>query len=152
MKHHKPPENLPVAPRRTELPGELTAESESTEDVHFRDRRTRDIVEATPADVATKRGESVSAPRSLQPIRLSMSESKERPIRPPDDLLDVNGVAERLLISRAAVYRLVKNRHLPFYRLPAGIRFKVADVDTFLDGRRAEARSPKSYGSAQGQR
>jgi excisionase family DNA binding protein len=81
-----------------------------------------------------------------------MRESKERPIRAPDDLLGVDDVAERLLLSRAAIYRLIALRRLPHYRLPGGVRFKVADVDAFLESRRAEARSLKPYGSTQDQR
>jgi len=67
-----------------------------------------------------------------------MTQRKERPIRAPDDLLSVDDVAERLLVSRAAIYRLIAHRRLPFYRLPGGIRFKVAEVDAFLESRRTE--------------
>jgi excisionase family DNA binding protein len=76
-----------------------------------------------------------------------MTQPKERPIRAPDDLLSVDDAAERLLASRAAVYRLVALRRLPFYRLPSGIRFKEAEVEAFLNGRRIEARPSRSYGS-----
>jgi excisionase family DNA binding protein len=72
-----------------------------------------------------------------------MTQRKERPIRAPDDLLSVDDVAERLLVSRAAVYRLVAHRRLPFYRLPGGIRFKVVEVDAYLESRRIESSAHK---------
>lgn len=75
-----------------------------------------------------------------------MNERQERPTRALDDLLSVDDVAERLLVSRAAVYRLVSHRRLPFYRLSGGIRFKVKDVDSYLEGRRSERVEPKPYG------
>jgi excisionase family DNA binding protein len=80
-----------------------------------------------------------------------MTQRKERPIRAPDDLLSVDDVAELLLVSRAAVYRLVSHRQLPHYRLPGGLRFKMADIEAFLESRRADARPSKRYG-AQDQR
>lgn len=92
---------------------------------------------------------SVPAPRSLQPNDSDMAHTKRRPVRAPDDLMNVDDVAARLLMSRAAVYRLTVRRHLPAYRLPGGIRFKEADVDAFLESRRTEAKekSKRKYGS-----
>lgn len=79
-----------------------------------------------------------------------MHEYKERPARARDDLLDVNDVADRLLKSRATVYRYARRGILPAYWLPGGVRFKVEDVDVFLDNRRTDALSIKRYGSTQG--
>ncbi len=80
-----------------------------------------------------------------------MSEIKERPTRAPDDLLSVDDVRERLMLSRAAVYRLVARRQLPHYRLPGGLRFKQADVDTFLESRRQNVRATQRYGHPEDQ-
>lgn len=140
MKHLNPPDNLPVVPD----------ESETTEEVSFRDPGPGDIVDAVPAPEAA-RASGVPEPRSLQPIRLSMAKHKQRPIRAPNDLLSVDDVAERLLISRAAIYRLVSCRRIAFYRLPGGLRFKVMDVDTYLEGRRLERVEPQKYGRTQNQ-
>lgn len=138
-----PPENLPVVPSMPE--------EEEVEDVHFRGTSRNGTVAPAQSDGEASRQASVPAPRSLQPIRVSMPETQKHPLRAPDDLIDVQAVAERLLVSRAAVYRLASRRRLPFYRLPAGIRFKIADVDTFLEGHRCE-RDRTQYGSTQDQR
>lgn len=66
-----------------------------------------------------------------------MTQTKRRPIRAPDDLLSVDDVAARLLLSRAAVYRMVKRRDLPAYRLPGGLRVREGDLDSFLESRRS---------------
>lgn len=55
-------------------------------------------------------------------------------------------MAARLLMSRAAVYRLVSQKALPVYRLPGGIRFKDADVEAFLESRRSEAGNRSFHG------
>lgn len=139
MKHSNPPENLPIVSERSKR--------ELEKDTHFQDRRAGDIVSAVPVPKPLP-APGIPASRSLQPIRLSMNEHKQRPMRALDDLLSVDDVAERLLVSRAAVYRLVSHRRLPFYRLPGGIRFKVKDVDAYLESRRSERVEPKKYGSA----
>ncbi len=136
-----PPDNLPVVPP---LP-----EDEEVEDVHFRGTSRNGTVALTQSDGEANRPASAPAPRSLQPINSGMTERKERPIRAPDDLLSVDDVAERLLVSRAAVYRMVAQRRLPFYRLPAGIRFKVTNVDSFLESHLNEASPSRPYGSPQ---
>jgi len=135
MEHLNPPENLPVVP----------VESEPTEDIHFRERKEDGTLASSPVDSAGH-GASAPVPRSLQPIRLTMNESKWRPERTQDDLLSVSKVAERLLVSASAVYRLVKRRRIAFYQLPAGIRFKAADVECYIESRRSEVQPLRSYG------
>lgn len=149
MKYMPPPENLPVVP---ELDAQDGPEAAPREDVHFRDPAPGATVTSTRPGDAAPGASPAPAPRSLQPIRVSMPETKERPIRAPDDLLSVQDVAERLLVSKAAVYRYVAHGNLPYYRLPSGIRFKVADVDAYLDSRRAEAQPARRYGHPQDQR
>ena len=136
MEHFNPPANLPVAPD----------ENEPTEDVHFRESESGGTVHSvlTPRKI---RAAGVPASRSLQPIRLSMTEPKQRPVRALEDLLSVDDVAEQLLLSRSAIYRLVARRRIPSYRLPGGIRFKVRDVDAYLESRRFERVEPRKYGS-----
>lgn len=149
MKHVEPPENLPVVPenKSDETPTENAA---PPKDVHFRDRESGDTLGPSPAEEAATGGDSAPASRSLQPDDSDMTQPKKRPIRAPDDLLSVDDVAERLLVSRAAVYRLVAHRRLPFYRLPGGLRFKVVEVEAYLESRRSEAQS-RRYGRTQDQ-
>jgi len=144
MKHVEPPENLPVVPDDAPVPA-------TEQDVHFRNDEAERTLRPAPTEDAATAGGSVPASRSLQPEDSDMTQQKQHPIRVPDDLLSVDDVAERLLVSRAAVYRLAARRRLPFYRLPSGLRFKVADVDAFLESRRSEAQPPKRYGRAKGQ-
>lgn len=151
MKHIEPPENLPLVPTPSVPSEPETTEIVPEEDVHFRDRGEGRTLRTTPAEAAVTRGTSAPAPRSLQPINSDMTRRKERPIRAPDDLLSVDDVAERLLLSRAAVYRLVARRDLPCYRLPGGFRFKADDVDAFLESRRSEADSHPRHGRPQDQ-
>jgi excisionase family DNA binding protein len=48
-------------------------------------------------------------------------------------------VAQRLAISRAAAYRLVRSGRLPAIRVGETWRVLRADFDAYLDARRAEA-------------
>ena len=139
----EPPANLPIVP----MLANTDKSKPGTEDVHFRDPVPGDMVGLTPTEPAAKRRGSVPASRSLQPMHSDMTQRKERPIWAPNDLLSVDDVRDHLLLSRAAVYRLVARRQLPHYRLPSGLRFKAADLDVFLDGLRAEARRSKKYGA-----
>lgn len=150
MKHIEPPDNLPVVPDdRSEQPA--TEKHAPPKDVHFRDPEAGATLSAAPAEDIAIGDASVPASRSLQPDQSDMTQRKERPIRAPDDLLSVDDVAERLLVSRAAVYRFVACRRIPHYRLPGGIRFKASDVDAFLESRRSEAQPTKRYGSTKDQ-
>jgi len=54
-------------------------------------------------------------------------------------LLTVDDVAELLKVSRTTVYRLVERRHVPFYRLRGGLRFRPEDIDAYLKSRRVDA-------------
>lgn len=134
MKHLEPPENLPVVPEPPTPTSPIVTEVAFKEDVHFREPIAGDILDAVPALASA----SAPASRSLQPINSDMTQRKERPIRAPDDLLSVDDIAERLAMSRAAIYRLVARHSLPVYRLPGGMRFKVSDVDAFLESHRTE--------------
>lgn len=66
-------------------------------------------------------------------------------------LLTVKDVGVLLSISRASVYRLVEKRLIPFYKLRSGLRFRVEDVESYLDGCRYEAFTNKNeYGDTKG--
>ena len=66
-----------------------------------------------------------------------------------DALLDVEGLARLLNVSKTSVYRLVERRALPFHRLPAGLRFSMRDVEAYLAARRVEAMTAEPYGRPQ---
>jgi excisionase family DNA binding protein len=139
MEHMNPPENLPVVPE--------PVETELEDDVHFRDQESGDSVHRGQQAGAPESREASPPHRSLQLIHEKMHEIQTGvPVRTPDDLLEVNEVADYLRCSRAAVYRLVARRRIAFFRLPSGLRFKVSDLDSFLKNRRSEARPPKRYG------
>ncbi len=105
-------------------------------------------MEPTHPEEGTRGADPGPASRSLQPIRVTMHETKELALQAPDALLDVAAVAKRLVVSRAAVYRLVRDRRIPHYRLPAGLRFRAAEVETFIASRRVDARAPRTYGGS----
>lgn len=72
-----------------------------------------------------------------------MTEPNRRPERAPNDLLSVDDLAARLAVSYRTVYRLAAAGALPVYNLPSGMRFKVSEVDAYLEscrGRRVGSR------------
>jgi excisionase family DNA binding protein len=54
----------------------------------------------------------------------------------PTPLLDLNGVARRLSVSRPTIYRMLERGDLVAYRVNERLRFKVEDVEAYLDRRR----------------
>jgi excisionase family DNA binding protein len=52
-----------------------------------------------------------------------------------DRLLTVDDVAQKLRVSKAAVYRWVEDGRLHARKAGALLRFRAADVETFLEGR-----------------
>lgn len=135
MKHLEPPHNLPIV------------DEPSAQDVHFREHDARSTLKEAPVESRTL-AYSIPPTRSLQPNDTSMTQEKGRPNRAPSALLLADEVAERLLTSRMAVYRLVRQRRLPVYRLPCGLRFKHGDVEAFVESHRNEASPRNRYGGA----
>lgn len=58
-------------------------------------------------------------------------------------------VAKALHVSELTIYRLVERGLLPCYRIARRLRFSVADVETYLRGRRAGDHAQRSYGRPQ---
>lgn len=145
QKHIEPPANLPVVPSTpaSEAAPSRCAEPEEAEG--FRDPQAGDTVREPLAAADAPRIAAAPASRSLQ-LNSTMEHQKERALRAPDDLMVVDDVAALLMVSRAAVYRLVAKHRLPFYRLPGGLRFKSRDVDAYLESRRVDAKAPRTYG------
>jgi excisionase family DNA binding protein len=56
------------------------------------------------------------------------------PSRTP--LLDVNGLAQLLGISRQSVYRMIARRELVPYRIGERLRFRPEEVDAYLERQR----------------
>jgi len=54
-------------------------------------------------------------------------------------LLDVDGLAARLGVTRRFVRRLVDERRIPYLKLGRLVRFDPAEVDRWLNDRRVEA-------------
>jgi excisionase family DNA binding protein len=52
-----------------------------------------------------------------------------------EPLLTVDQAAEYLAVSRPTVYRLVKRESLPVVRVASDFRFRVSDIERWLDGR-----------------
>lgn len=71
--------------------------------------------------------------------------------RPAEDpWVGVEAVAAHLGVGRETVYRWVESRGLPAHRLGRLLRFRLADVDTWVAGRRVDrvAESGSAYGTA----
>ncbi len=51
-------------------------------------------------------------------------------------LISTDGLAEMLGVSRMTVYRLIERRALPVYRVCRRIRFKLEDVQAFVENQR----------------
>lgn len=50
-------------------------------------------------------------------------------------LLTVAEAAEYLAVSKVTVYRLVREQGLPAVKVTADIRFRLSDIERWLDGR-----------------
>ncbi len=59
-------------------------------------------------------------------------------ISPPGigELISTDGLAAMLGVSRMTVYRLIERRALPVYRVCRRIRFKLEDVQNFVESQR----------------
>lgn len=59
-------------------------------------------------------------------------------ISPPGigELISTDGLAQMLGVSRMTVYRLIERRALPVYRVCRRIRFKLEDVQNFIEDQR----------------
>lgn len=59
-------------------------------------------------------------------------------ISPPGigELISTDGLAAMLGVSRMTVYRLIERRALPVYRVCRRIRFKLVDVQNFIEDQR----------------
>ena len=61
------------------------------------------------------------------------NEAVARPARVQDLWLTPSDAAARLKVSRATIYKLLKNRELPHHRVGLSIRIASADLEAFLE-------------------
>jgi excisionase family DNA binding protein len=62
-----------------------------------------------------------------------MSETKPE-TQPQPELLDVAGAARHLGVTVVFVRRLVLERRIRYYKLGKFVRFRIADLDAFVEG------------------
>jgi excisionase family DNA binding protein len=48
------------------------------------------------------------------------------------DYLDTIEAAEYLHISKAQIYRMIKSRKIPFYKISSKILLKISDIEDFM--------------------
>jgi len=60
-----------------------------------------------------------------------------------EQLLTVAEIAKYLHVSKSTVYDWTHVGFIPHYKLPRGVRFKLSDVDKWLDRRKVKGR--KTY-------
>jgi excisionase family DNA binding protein len=72
-----------------------------------------------------------------QPVAYSQPNMTQT-ISPPGigELISTDGLAAMLGVSRMTVYRLIERRALPVYRVCRRIRFKLEDVQNFIEDQR----------------
>lgn len=65
-----------------------------------------------------------------------MSKELRAPEGPDNsEYISIEGVQNKLSVSRSFVYTMIKEG-LPSYKVLGAVRFKVSDVDQFMDSRR----------------
>ena len=69
-------------------------------------------------------------------ILFGLEESPKAPIQ--DKLLDVKGLVDYLGVGKNAIYKLVNEQRIPFYRIGGRVRFDLAKVKKWLE--KAECR------------
>jgi excisionase family DNA binding protein len=71
--------------------------------------------------------------RSLGSMSKTKSETQLQP-----ELLDVAGAAQYLGLTVVFVRRLVMERRIRYYKLGKFVRFRISDLDSFVEGGRME--------------
>lgn len=56
----------------------------------------------------------------------------------PDGLLDVDAAAAYLAVERRYMYRLTRERRVGFVKLGSKLRFRLSDLDRFVEANRTE--------------
>ena len=57
-----------------------------------------------------------------------------------EKLMTIEDLCEYLSVSRSTAYEWTHTGFIPHYKLPRGVRFKVAEIDTWLKKRRSRGR------------
>jgi excisionase family DNA binding protein len=61
-------------------------------------------------------------------------DAPRQPATPDDRLLDPAGAAERLAVSKNAIYKLTESGALPAVKVGGRLRFRNSDIDRFIAG------------------
>ena len=79
--------------------------------------------------------------RSTSPrLDAYIDQQQEKVFPVPRRLLDVAGAAEHLTVSEHFVRRLVRERRIPVVKIGRHVRFRLEDLDAFVEQGRREAR------------
>ena len=57
-----------------------------------------------------------------------------------EKLVPVNDIAEYLTVSPKTVYHWVHIGYIPHYRLPKAVRFKLSEIESWIDRRKRKGR------------
>jgi excisionase family DNA binding protein len=63
-------------------------------------------------------------------------------VNPPSEMMTANEVAAFLKVNRATVYRLVKRKRLPSFRVGRDHRFRRAEIDEWIEAREKAREKP----------
>ncbi|MCX6792923.1 MAG: helix-turn-helix domain-containing protein [Candidatus Falkowbacteria bacterium] len=56
-----------------------------------------------------------------------------------NDLITPEELALIIKMSKSSIYRLVKERKIPFYKISGSLRFRISDIEKCIDSSRVEA-------------
>lgn len=96
--------------------------------------------------------ESAACPRPTPGAETSRVPSQSDPmttttLADPRAFLTQREVAAYVRLSEITIHRLVEKGLLPCYRLARRVRFRLADVEAYLDKQRHDPSDPRPHGS-----
>jgi excisionase family DNA binding protein len=56
-----------------------------------------------------------------------------------NNLITPDELASILRMSKPSVYRLIEKRKIPFYKISGSLRFKISDIEKYIDNARIDA-------------
>jgi excisionase family DNA binding protein len=62
-----------------------------------------------------------------------------------EDLISLDELCEILKVKRSYIYKLTSKNQIPYYRV-GGLKFKLSEVQKWLETRKARVRKTKSFG------
>ena len=55
------------------------------------------------------------------------------------NLITPDELASILRMSKPSIYRLIEQRKIPFHKISGSLRFKLSDIEKYIDNARVEA-------------